>query len=85
MDRLDYEIQWHVFNIRMIEELPLTRVCPSLLHFDSGERRIKCDSVLVKDAYQYDPSQGCLVARPSKAGTRYKRKIQRYFELVCFE
>ena len=60
LDHIDYEINWADLNISTIEEIPLRRVCPTLLTNDHTYKSIYWKSLLVKDVYVFNFIDGKL-------------------------
>ncbi|KAG0748050.1 hypothetical protein G6F16_013904 [Rhizopus arrhizus] len=80
-DQLDYKIDWSAFNAAMVEELPLTRICPDLVTAADG-RKTRWSPLLVKDAYYFDHSCGLLRQTRILPTTRHRNKLLHYFELL---
>ncbi|KAG1051816.1 hypothetical protein G6F43_006007 [Rhizopus delemar] len=53
MDKIDYKINWQVFDIRMVSELPLTQVCLSLLLPNQIFKASYWSGILVKHVYEF--------------------------------
>ncbi|KAG0770898.1 hypothetical protein G6F22_016981 [Rhizopus arrhizus] len=53
MDKIDYKIDWQAFDIRMINELPLTQVCPYLLLPNQDFKASYWSGILVKHVYEF--------------------------------
>ncbi|KAG0755182.1 hypothetical protein G6F24_012005 [Rhizopus arrhizus] len=53
MDKLDYKIDWQAFDIRMVNELPLTQVCPYLLLPNKDFKASYWSGIFVKHVYEF--------------------------------
>lgn len=82
VDQMGLQINWRAFNASMVEELPLTIVCPGLQALPPDVCHYRWDRVLVKDAYCFDESRDVCDANSCRSGlliaTRYSLSLNHY-------
>lgn len=54
MNKIDYKIDWQTFEIRIVNKLPLTQVCPSLLMPNQDFKASYWSGILVKHVYGFN-------------------------------
>ena len=54
MNKIDYKIDWQAFSICMVNELPLTQVCLSLLLLNQVFKASYWTGILDKHMYEFD-------------------------------
>ncbi|KAG1328634.1 hypothetical protein G6F62_008060 [Rhizopus arrhizus] len=73
-DQLEYELDWTAFTHSMVEELPIVRICPGLVHATSGSRSTHWEGLLVKDFYCFDIYSGSLRRIPVTPRSRFRNR-----------
>lgn len=54
MNKTDYKIDWQAFEIRMVNKLPLTQVCPFLLMSNQNFKTSYWSGILVKHVHEFN-------------------------------
>ncbi|KAG1149513.1 hypothetical protein G6F37_003105 [Rhizopus arrhizus] len=69
MDKTNYKIDWQAFDIRMVNELPLTQVCPYLLLPNQDFKASFWSGILVKHVYEF--GMACVPPLPALTETDF--------------
>lgn len=74
LDHMDYEINLTELNTSTIEELPLNKICPILSNETLNHSISFWSSMLVKDVYSFDVTEGKLSPRESFRSRSHQKK-----------
>ncbi|KAG1578182.1 hypothetical protein G6F48_012139 [Rhizopus delemar] len=80
MDKIDYQIDWQAFDIRMVSELPLVQVCSSLLLPNQVFKASYWSGILVKHVYEFGMAYGKFRRRSPTPSDPFRSKNKNYFE-----
>ncbi|KAG1340913.1 hypothetical protein G6F62_005256 [Rhizopus arrhizus] len=82
VDSLQLDINWIDINVSLVAELPLTRICPSLVGLPRNQRLNQASAILVRHAYTYEHSTGSLRRWTIQGRMPFHNSLLRYFDLL---